>query len=434
MDPPGGMTLENRFHHIHGAIVVALSGGPDSAAIASLAKSADVGFRCIHVDHGLPASPMMRHAAEQIAVALDVGIEVAEVDPAASTETALRAARYEALLTHSDEDERIVTGHTSDDQAETVLMNLLRGAGPRGLAGIPARRGQIVRPFLDVSAAELRAIAVERGLPFVDDPENLSLDHLRNRVRAELLPLLQRDYQPEIRSTLTRTARNMADLADMLESVVSQVPLERSRFGIRAPLGRLAAADQIVRRQVYRKMLTTLRPPTPPSEDEVIRVEATFSGAGASEFTATDVRSFIDGPWLVIGIEGQGQMVDTPAIELIHGATWGDFRFRYERSASEPVRLSRWRYITDERRLWVRSVRPDDVIAMKAGSKSVVDAVRERQFSPAAHPIVTDEDDRVAWVPGVRHAWTPSAEKPSAETGYLVIVVDQDSPWAPFEP
>lgn len=427
------MIAEDRFEAIGGPVVVALSGGPDSAAVAFLAKSAAVGVRCIHIDHGLPASPLMRRAAGQIAAVLDLQLEIVEVEPVGSTEVALRDARYEALLARLDVAETLVTGHSSDDQAETVLMHLIRGSGPRGLAGIPARRGRIVRPVLDMTAAELRAVATGRGLPFVDDPENVSTDHLRNRVRSELIPLLEGSYQPEIRTTLSRTARTMADLAGVLESVVGRVPLERSRLGIRAPLGRLAAVDEVVRRQVFRLMLTAVRPPAPPSEEEVLRVEATFSGAGASEFAATDARCFTVGAWLVIGLDEAPSHADAPAVELHDGMRWAGLRFRYEQDPSNEVRLSRWRFVTRRGGLRVRGARREDVVAMKGGSKSAVESIRERGFPPIGHPVVVDDDDRIVWIPGVRHAWAPPPEEPPSEIGYLVIVVDQDSPWAPFE-
>ncbi len=423
--------IPDRFDGVEDGLVIALSGGPDSAAAATLAREAGMAIRAIHVDHGLPGSPVMRSAATAIAAELGIDLEVVEVHPAVTTETALREARYEALLTHIDPNETLVTGHTSDDQAETVLMNLLRGAGPRGLAGIPAERGQISRPYLDRSAAELRAVAVERGLPFVDDPENLSGDHLRNRVRSELIPLLERSYHPEVRATLARTARNMSDLAHLMESVVARVPLERSPFGIRAPIGRLAAVDQIVRRQVFRRMLGVVRGPTPPSEEEVHRIESTYSGGGASEFTATDARCRIEGPWLVLGVAPDPV---TPTVELGDGVEWGPFRFRYERSEPHPVRMSHWRFVTKARPLLVRGAHPDDVIAIRDGSKSVVEAIRERGYPPSTHPVVTDTEGNSVWIPGVRHAWMPVPERAPGEIGYLVIVVDQESPWAPFEP
>jgi tRNA(Ile)-lysidine synthetase-like protein len=425
------MTLESRFSGVDGPIVIALSGGPDSAAIASLAVTAGVPFRCIHIDHQLPGSEVMRKAAIAIVAELGVELEVVVIEPEAASETALREARYEALLRRVRAGETLVTGHTSDDQAETVLLNLLRGTGPRGLAGIPARRGPIVRPFLDVSAAELRAVAADRGLPFVDDPENASTRHLRNRIRNELLPLIEGGYQPAVRATLNRTARHMSDLAEVLESLASRVPLERSTFGVRAAMGRLAAVDGIVRRQVFRVMLSAVRPPMPPTEDEVHRLEATVSGGGPSEFSSTDARGFVEGPWLVVS---EPIPPETAVARLVDGSAWGRFRFGFETVQPGEVRLSRWRFVTNESALMVRPVRPGDTIAIRAGAKSAVEAIRERHVAPESHPVVVDGSDHIVWIPGVRHAWGPPAGEATRDSGYLVIVANQDSPWAPFEP
>jgi tRNA(Ile)-lysidine synthetase-like protein len=425
------MTLARRFGAVDGPMVIALSGGPDSGAVAAIAADSSVAVRCLHVYHALPGSDVMRDAALEIAADLGLEIDVLVVEPASGSETALRQARYEALLDGLRPGEILVTGHTSDDQAETVLLNLLRGSGPRGLAGIPPTRGPIRRPFLDVPASKLRAVAIDLGLPFVDDPENVSTRHLRNRVRHELLPLLERSYQPSIRTTLTRTARNMADLANVLEAVAARVPMERSPAGVRAPLGRLAAVDAVVRRQVFRIMLSAVRPPNAPTEDEVLRLESTFAGAGPSEFAGTAARCFVEGPWLVLGSR---MFVDASTARLIDGLEWAGYRFGLAPGRGNGIRLSRWRFVSETSDLWVRPVQPSDTIAMRGGSKHAGEAIREWGFRPESHPCVVDVEDRIVWIPGVRHAWRPLPGDAAPDTGYLVSVVDQDSSWAPFEP
>jgi hypothetical protein len=134
---------------------------------------------------------------------------------------------------------------------------------------------------------------------------------------------------------------------------------------------------------------------------------------------------------LVIGVVPPN---DERTVWLVDGLTWGDLTFRVERDTGAPVRLSQWRFITGEAPLRVRRARPDDVIAMRRGSKSAVEAIRERGHSSREHPVVEDENGRIVWIPGVRHAWGVEPERAPSENGYLVIVVDQDSPWAPFEP
>ena len=428
MGPSGGMSSPNLLGDVRGAIVVALSGGPDSAAAAAVIADASVSVRCVHVDHGLAGSKAMRSAAEAIASALDLDLEVLEIQPSSSSETALREARYQALLERLEPGETLVTAHTSDDQAETVLINLFRGAGPAGLSGIPTTRGPIVRPFLESTKSELRRIAIDRRLPFVDDPENESDRHLRSRIRTELIPLIERDYQPAIRVTLERTARNMADAASLARRAVSRVPMERAPEGVRAPIGRLVAVDSTVRRQVIREMLKAVRPPRPPSEAEVGRVEQVIELGGQTELEDTSAIAFVSGPWLYVATKPE-----IPGVEpLRSGTVWGDIRFTF--GEPEPVRISRWRYVTSEVTLWVRRVESDDVISIREGSKSAVASIRERGFRPESHPVVVDDAGEIVWIPGVRHEWRPSSEAGGSHSGYLEIVADQDSPWEPFEP
>ena len=125
-----------------------------------------------------------------------------------SIEDAGRGARYEFLERVATElgADVIATGHTRDDQAETFLLRLLRGAGPRGLAGIHPRAGRVVRPVLEIARDELRAYLAVLGQSFREDESNRDLSIPRNQVRHELLPLLSRDYSPGIIDVLAREA------------------------------------------------------------------------------------------------------------------------------------------------------------------------------------------------------------------------------------
>ena len=142
-----------------GSLLVALSGGADSAVLAWAAVAASDTVRAVFVDHRLDASDQLRAAATSIAAQLGITLDVVEAPierTAPSFEDAARAARYDALQAAAKPDELILTGHTADDQAETVLGHFLRGAGAAGLAGIPIRRGQIVRPLLGDHAGPRR--------------------------------------------------------------------------------------------------------------------------------------------------------------------------------------------------------------------------------------------------------------------------------------
>jgi tRNA(Ile)-lysidine synthase len=168
---------------------------------------------------------------------LDLPIEVGRADVRAlasdhrrSLEDAARTARYTFLERAADAlgAELIAVAHTRDDQAETFLLRLVRGAGPRGLAGIRPRAGRVIRPLLDVGRSELRELIAERQLSFREDATNADVRIPRNRVRHELIPYLQREFSPGIVDVLAREAaiaradeeRLHAEAIDLARTVV----------------------------------------------------------------------------------------------------------------------------------------------------------------------------------------------------------------------
>jgi tRNA(Ile)-lysidine synthase len=217
------------------ALVLAVSGGPDSTALL-LGASALVPARrwrltVAHLDHGLrPTSADEAAAVAASAALLELPVEVRRVDVAAlaaaehrSLEDAGRQARYrflEGVAAVRGPDALILTAHTADDAAETILLRLARGSGLRGLRGIPARRGRIVRPLLHVRRATLRAALEAAGIAYSTDPSNADVAHARNRVRAELLPALER-LNPAVVEALTRFGRLAADDDDLLDALAS---------------------------------------------------------------------------------------------------------------------------------------------------------------------------------------------------------------------
>jgi tRNA(Ile)-lysidine synthase len=206
-------------------IGVAVSGGADSVALLRLLLEArtDVGMvlSVVHFNHKIRGAEadadeaFVRELAQRFQ--LEWIAESGDTPGHAKTqkvslETAARRLRYEffARLTTGQRPrlDKIATAHTMDDQAETVLMRLLRGAGTRGLAGIyPEQRDKhVIRPLLGWRHAELEAYLRELGQTWREDVTNLDLQHMRNRIRHELLPLLVRDYNPGIVEALARTA------------------------------------------------------------------------------------------------------------------------------------------------------------------------------------------------------------------------------------
>jgi len=217
-------------------LVLAVSGGPDSTALlhgaAQVAPRRGWRLTVAHLDHALrPSSVDEARAVANAAAALGLPSELRRVDVASlaaaehrSAEDAGRQARYrflEEVAASLGREALIATAHTADDAAETVLLRLARGAGLRGLRGIPARRGRIVRPLLGERRAALRAALDAAGISYSLDPTNEDPRHAaRNRVRAELLPALER-LNPAAVEALVRFGRLAADDDELLDALAA---------------------------------------------------------------------------------------------------------------------------------------------------------------------------------------------------------------------
>jgi tRNA(Ile)-lysidine synthase len=184
-----------------------------------------------HVNHRLrPEAVRDERFCRDLAGRLGLPIAVSAVDVRAyaaaerlSLEDAARRARYAFLhrAAADAEADRIATGHTRDDQAETVLLKLIRGAGLAGLAGIAPRRGQVVRPLLDVSRDDLRRYLEDRGEPWVEDESNTLIDIPRNRIRHRVLPELEHAYEGASR-TVARLAASVREDAVWLDALAEE--------------------------------------------------------------------------------------------------------------------------------------------------------------------------------------------------------------------
>lgn len=266
------------------AIVLAVSGGADSVALlhgaAELVRAGRRAWRLSvgHLDHGLrDASADDASFVTDAARGLGIPVEVRRTDVAAlaaergsSLEEAGREARYAFLGELAERDDALIaTAHTLDDAAETVLINLLRGSGLAGARGIPARRGRVVRPLLGERRATLRGLLDDAGLAYRDDPTNHDPAFLRNRVRAELLPLLE-SLRPGAVAGLARFARLAADDDDLLDAIAA-AELARRRTGD----GAIDWRDPPARALGRRVLRLVIGEPAPAAE----RVEALLDAA-----------------------------------------------------------------------------------------------------------------------------------------------------------
>ncbi|MGO9000120.1 MAG: tRNA lysidine(34) synthetase TilS [Polyangiaceae bacterium] len=244
--------------------LVAVSGGPDSMALLHVLAllRAQIGHTLVAhgVDHGLrPEAASELDLAERFARSIDVPFErtVVRVPPGGNLQARARAARYGALRAIAARSRCVViaTAHHRDDRAETVLIRLLRGSGPRGLAVLPPRAGDLIRPFLRAPRAAIDAHIARHDVPFALDPSNRDPRFLRVRVRQELLPLL-RVLSPGIDEHLCALADQLgAENSPALPPELPSLPLARaSRQAIaalvsaRSPTGRVPLKRGLVAR------------------------------------------------------------------------------------------------------------------------------------------------------------------------------------------
>jgi tRNA(Ile)-lysidine synthase len=240
--------------------VCALSGGADSAALTLLATRAGCGVTAVHVRHGLRDDGDDERAAAATAAMLGIGyrVEAVTVEAGPNLEARARAERYRVLPAGA------LTGHTADDQAETVLLALLRGSGATGLGAIePGPR----RPLLRLRRAETRSLCVAAGLPFVDDPSNVDRRFRRNRVRHDLLPLLADIATRDPVPLLTRTADLLRDDDRLLADLAAEIDPTDAR-------GLAAAPVPLARRAIRRWLASDGYPPDAAAVARVLDVAA----------------------------------------------------------------------------------------------------------------------------------------------------------------
>ncbi len=222
--------LDVHAPHQATGLVVALSGGADSASLLAAAHAMGTGFRglgvrAIHIDHGLQAAAAsFREACTALCAALAIPLTVIPVSvehsPGASVEAAARDARYAALARELKENECLLTAHHREDQAQTLLLQALRGAGLKGMSAMPMcrplGRGWHLRPMLDLPQAELLGFGATLRDLFAADPMNADMRFDRGYLRRQVWPLIEARW-PGAGSALSRAARHAAEAQELLE-------------------------------------------------------------------------------------------------------------------------------------------------------------------------------------------------------------------------
>lgn len=452
--PPGALPIgrsrgellavaaEGLAHLAHGsALVVAVSGGPDSTALASLVDEVrpDLALTLVHVRHGLRGRELDERdaaVAERLALTLGRPFVVRDVRverTGEGLEAAARSARLAALRSvAADVGARaIALGHSADDQAETVLLRLARGSGLDGLAAMAPIAGDLVRPLLAVRRVDLARHVTGEGLETVADPMNEDREVRRVRVRQEVLPALAR-IGPDPVGALTRLADLARDDAELLDAsarvaVGREVPVHRVGRALCVPSAALAAAHPALARRVVRLALVEATGRTP-TATAVARVLEAAAGGARGMTLPGPVDVTVEHGLVVLAPRGVAAATpeadeDLP-LPAVGRLTWPaagvdvtvarasagvQLPLTLEGPGSLPPCLRRERLavvLDGTDRLVLRARRPGDRVRTAVGLRELGDVLAEAGVPRAVRerwPVLagTERPSDVVWVPGV---------------------------------
>ena len=318
------------------AVLIAVSGGPDSVALlAVLCELRDSGLipglrlEAAHVNYGLRGEQseqdedFVRALGERFQVPVWCLRARLAPKPGRSLQEHARAIRYAYFeqLCRQRELSAVVTGHTADDQAETVLMWLLRGSGTKGLAGMPrAREGRVIRPLLHLQRREVLDYLASRGLAYRTDASNSSRVYRRNRIRHELLPLLQ-SLNPRIVQTMARSAdllrADEAVLEELARDRWASVQSEAAPWRIVLDTSRLMAQPLGLRRRIVRRALALVggEGASPPFHHVEAVLESIAAGRNGVTLRARGIEVRRQGQCVIVESTAETRKVERQAWE-----------------------------------------------------------------------------------------------------------------------
>jgi tRNA(Ile)-lysidine synthase len=431
-------------------VAAAVSGGADSLALA-LWLHAHTGRAphymalagLIHVNHHLRGDESDRDElfCRALSARLGVPIEVVQApvivsngaSGARSPEAAARAARYRAFVDAADRlsATRVATAHTADDQAETVLLRLLRGTSSRGLSGVRVQRGRYVRPLLACRRQELRAWLTAAGETWCEDATNADRSFARNRVRHDLLPLIE-SIAPGAVPALARAASLAQDDEDVLQreaiKLAPAIVLEEDAGGADLDLGRLRALAPALARRVLRSVLERLAPASAWAADHleaIRRLAARGEGGGRLNLPGVHVERVSNVVRLRAGavapVERYAYELSVPGVvrvpeaglEIIAAAVASkDHAGAYSLVVPADTALP----------LTVRNRRPGDRVQLSGGTRKVQDVMVDAKIARSERdrvPLVVAADGQILGLIGVSGASRRAAG--SLEAGMVVL-------------
>ncbi len=328
-------------------VVVGVSGGPDSMALlhilATLAGPGDFTVVALYVDHGLrpgesgAEAELVQAAAARLkapCVLARAEVQGLAREAGLSLEHAGRQLRY-ALLRQEAEHHpawKIAVAHTADDQAEEVLLRLIRGTGRKGLAGMACcSDAQVIRPLLNTTKETLLRYLVDRNIPFLEDSSNRDRRFLRNRVRLDLLPFLEQHFHAGVRTTLRQTAEVLAEEEGYLAGLALdkyQAAVRQAGEGLVLAITALLAEPVAIQRRMVEQVLLAAGAAPSYRQIEQVRRLARQAGEGAGLHLAAGLR---------VGRQGEDLLFSYPLGRGAHrGVLAGQQRVEYEVMVTGP--------------------------------------------------------------------------------------------------
>jgi tRNA(Ile)-lysidine synthase len=424
-------------------VVAAVSGGSDSIALVHLLhelhRAGDLRLvGLVHFNHQLRDAAdaderFVRAAAEGLALPVFTerdGVRARATREKRSIEDAARAARYECFdraRVHFNAD-AIAVGHTRDDQAETFLLRLLRGAGPRGLGGMHPRNRHIIRPLLDCLRDELRVWLRDRTVPFVEDETNTDVSIPRNRIRADLIPLLKSHFNPAIVDVLAGEADLAREAWETIEASANEIEgriVKPTTNGFAIDLSGAIAVPPALRRVVLWRTMTRVASGRPVGFEHVAAAMRLMDSDGPRRLDAPGHRLERIGPNVVLtgrppaslagssnlfryllSIPGEVELAEAGCVMSAEiAAADAEARQNDARVLSGRGNVAIVRRDLCQGSLAVRNRRPGDRFQPPGlgGRKKLQDFFVDRKIRRDDRdrvPIVVDEADRIVWVAG----------------------------------
>ena len=411
--------------------LVALGGGADSAVLvwAAVETLGVERVRTVFVYHGLEGSDALLNASVAVSEAVGVQCDVLErlVPEGGNLEARSRAERYDAIEATVARETIALTGHTADDQAETVLMRLLRGSGTGAISGIPYRRGVWRRPLLGVPRATLREIAEDLSLPFVDDPANTDRRFLRTRIRHAVMPVIEAECGPDAKELILRSAALLAADDDALEAEAAKVEILAVIGGVSIPLGPMMSLPDPIASRVARRALRGVLDDYPGSAADVDAVLSVARG-GVPRTISGSLQVVREPPFVTIADPSPLPILDAFDVSLGDSFTWFGSTYSTRVVDRPPPTITGGRITMLDAQavgdsFHVRQLRPGDRIGIGTGSTPAKEALRSSGVPARVRPysLVVTVGDKIAALVGVRVA---SWAKPVH--GEPVAIIEQE--------